>query len=355
MGDTRIPSQTMNIVSVSLHILSLTTLCALAGSPWGEGDLPVEHKFYNRFTINGLDHELDVWTPDAEGNFPVIYFLGGLGGIIPGVAYDTLMRGISSHGYIVLQPWVLISNPGDNYAAEWLVGVQEWIEDNLEGKLHGDNINAGMHIDNDDVFLMGHSSGSHVIVEYLKHHCNKVKGQILFSPVDGLDPFGLVELFAITPGEYLNYEVPTLVIMAGLDNQPGFNIGNLVPACAPDDLSNTRFYNAMPGNTWFVNATAYGHGDCLDEFYYDAMMAIHFCGSDKTQDRVTYRSFAAGEIVSFMNAILYGQCDELMYIEDPSRMTVDATVMKKESVTGSGWECGMPAFCNWQEDPYPNL
>ena len=134
------------------------------------------------------------------------------------------------------------------------------------------DINAGMHIDNDDVFLMGHSSGAHVIVEYFKHHCNKAKGQILFSPVDGFDPFGLVDLFAITPGEYLNYEVPTLVIMAGLDNQPGFNIGQLVPACAPDDLSNTRFYNAMPGNTWFVNATAYGHGDCLDEFYYDAMM-----------------------------------------------------------------------------------
>ena len=73
-----------------------------------------------------------------------------------------------------------------------------------------------------------------------------------------------------------------------------------------------------------------------------------------------------------MNAILYGNCDELMYIEvrirhvplynshtdnitlkDPTMMTVDATVMKKESTTGSGWECGMPAYCNWREDPYP--
>merc|ERR1712215_621655 len=350
---TRIPSQAMNIVSVSLHILSLTTLCALAGSPWGEGDLPVEHKFYNRFTINGLDHELDVWTPDAEGNFPVIYFLGGLGGIIPGVAYDTLMRGISSHGYIVLQPWVLISNPGDNYAAEWLVGVQEWIEDNLEGKLHGDNINGGMHIDNDDVFLMGHSSGSHVIVEYLKHHCNKVKGQILFSPVDGFDPFGLVDMFAITPGEYLNYDTPTLLIMTGLDNTPGSNIiGSMTPPCAPDELSNMRFYNAMPSNTWLVNATAYGHGDCLDELYYNAMQLIHFCGTDKDQDRVSYRSFISGEIVSFLSAMLY-DCNYLMYIEDPSTMPVLATTIAKDSTTDTQWTCGVQGYCIWREEPYP--
>ena len=45
---------------------------------------------------------------------------------------------IASHGYIVMDPWVILSNPVNNYQAEWLVGVQEWVEDNLEGKLHGD-------------------------------------------------------------------------------------------------------------------------------------------------------------------------------------------------------------------------
>ena len=30
------------------------------------------------------------------------------------------------------------------------------------------------------------------------------------SPVDGFDPFGWIDLFAITPGEYLNYESPAL-------------------------------------------------------------------------------------------------------------------------------------------------
>jgi hypothetical protein len=37
-----------------------------------------------------------------------------------------------------------------------------------------------------------------------------VKGQILFSAVDGFDPFGWIENFIITPGEYVNYALPTL-------------------------------------------------------------------------------------------------------------------------------------------------
>ena len=48
---------------------------------------------------------------------------------------------------------------------------------------------------------MGHSSGGHIEVEFLKHYCDLVKGQILFSPVDGVDPFGLIDEYTITPGQ----------------------------------------------------------------------------------------------------------------------------------------------------------
>ena len=43
-----------------------------------------------------------------------------------------------------------------------------------------------------------------------QHHCGDVKGQILFSPVDGFDPFGWIDNFVVTPGEYLNYALPSL-------------------------------------------------------------------------------------------------------------------------------------------------
>jgi hypothetical protein len=43
-----------------------------------------------------------------------------------------------------------------------------------------------------------------------QHGCGDVKGQILLDPVDGFDPFGWFPNFITTPGEYLNYAMPTL-------------------------------------------------------------------------------------------------------------------------------------------------
>merc|ERR1739838_482449 len=339
---------------------SLVCLClalqtaALTGDPFTPGPHPVKHQLYNRFLNNGLNHELDVWAPASEGTFPVLYFMAGLGGIVPGVAYTTVMQHIASHGIAVLYPWALISNPGDNYEGEWLVEVQDWVEEHLVPRLQDDGWPAGFQLDHDSLLLGGHSAGGHIAVGYLTHHCNKVKGSVLLSPVDGFDPFGLIPNFVITPGTYLNYDTPTLVLMAGLDNTPGSHIiGDTTPSCAPDDLSNTRFYDAMPGQAWLVNNTQFGHGDLLDEFYYNAMTAIHFCGTDKSQDRELYRAVIAGTIVSFSAAVLDNQCEALQYIEDADMTPVDSTTITKSSVTGSAWSCNTESFCNWQEEPFP--
>ncbi len=45
-------------------------------------------------------------------------------------------------------------------------------------------------------------------------------GQILLSPVDGADPIGLNPVVAITPGEKVNYTIPTLQIVTGFDPVP---------------------------------------------------------------------------------------------------------------------------------------
>lgn len=67
----------------------------------------------------------------------------------------------------------------------------------------------------------GHSAGAHVLVEYLKAGCGKFKAQVLMSPVDGVDAAGLIPIFCITPGQTLNYAMPTLHLAAGLDNLGG--------------------------------------------------------------------------------------------------------------------------------------
>ena len=87
----------------------------------------------------------------------------------------------------------------------------------------------------------------------------------MLSPVDGVDPYGIVQDYCITPGEKLNFETPTLIMTSGLDGIPGIsNTGGLVPPCAPDELANMRFWDALNGKAWFNNATLFGHVDFLD-------------------------------------------------------------------------------------------
>ena len=100
----------------------------------------------------------------------------------------------------MIQPWVL-GNPADNYETDWVMEILEWSRENLEDKLHGSGLDRGLELDFDNIIIAGHSSGAHVEVEFLKHYCDTVKAQILFSPVDGVDPFGLIHDFTITPGQ----------------------------------------------------------------------------------------------------------------------------------------------------------
>ncbi|XP_023340177.1 chlorophyllase-1 [Eurytemora carolleeae] len=352
----------MNILQVSGQVLGLYLGLfigsAQAFDPFTSGPYASQHKTYYALVNTDLHNMIDVWVPDTLDTVdsPILFMVGGMGGLLPGVAYSTIFERVSSYGFTVVQPWILGNNPISNYDGIWLDDVMTWVENHLKEKLDSDGIGIGAVLNHRNVFLGSHSAGGHVTVEYLKHHCGDVKGSILMSPVDGFDPFGWIDLFAITPGEYLNYEIPSLILMCGLDAVKGIDgLGDLVPACAPEDLSNLRFYDALPGNTWLINATDYGHGDCLDQFFVDAIQFTHFCGSaDDSVPREEYRSFIGGEIVTFMSHTLGLQdCTISRYMEDPSLMPVKATVLKKDSVVSEHDAC-LQANCAWQSDPFPH-
>ena len=65
---------------------------------------------------------------------------------------------------------------------------------------------------------LGHSAGSHMLCSYLRQGCGPFKALAYLSPVDGADPWGLIEDYCIQPNETLNYDIPTLILPAGLDH-----------------------------------------------------------------------------------------------------------------------------------------
>jgi hypothetical protein len=62
--------------------------------------------------------------------------------------------------------------------------------------------------------------------------------QIMLDPVDGADPFGIKNDFITTPGEFLPYATPVLILATELDQA---HMG-LSPPCAPNNMSNSRYY-----------------------------------------------------------------------------------------------------------------
>ena len=83
-------------------------------------------------------------------------------------------------------------------------------------------------------------------------------------------------------------------------------IGPLAPiACAPDEISNEIFYDAINAGSprWLVNATKYGHGDYLNQNWLDIIIKSGFCSvkEDWTlNDFITYRDFVGGTVIAFL-------------------------------------------------------
>ena len=116
-----------------------------------------------------------------------------------------------------------------------LRSVIDWMNENLQ--LVFNNRIPGVVADMERFILMGHSAGGHVVTEYLNATCGTVKLQILLDPVDGADPFGFKKDFIVTPGKFLPYATPVLILTNELDHARKDRVE--VP-CAPEALSNDR-------------------------------------------------------------------------------------------------------------------
>ena len=340
----------------SLLLLSLCTALTTAVDPFLPGPYQVDFTSIRPEIFGELDHHLDVFTPRSAGSFPVIIFFPGMSCTVPASSYSTILQQVASWGYVVLGPWAILYNPINTYKAEWVDHVLHWARGHFDSQdtrtAHG--VHQDLVMDFSSLYLGAQSSGAHVAVEYLKQSgdCSSVKAMFLMSPVDGVDPFGMIDDYCIDPPTMLNFQTPTMVISGGLDSIPGIdNLGALMPACAPEDLANDRFYDALTGPTLLVNTTAYGHIDCLDDDMLDMLEMIHFCATDTNTDKDAYRTFVAGQITAFLRFMGQGDCSMGPLLQEVTREGIEATVETKGGLQTSCGEAG----CSWQDSPFSHV
>merc|ERR1711977_784921 len=193
--------------------------------------------------------------------------------------------------------------------------VMEWAKaGNLAQALTDAKISA--------VAVMGQSAGNHVVGQGLTDGCSVAKAQVMIDPVDGFDPFGKVHAEdLITPGQKPNYTTPTLL----LDNELDPKKKNLLfPACAPAKLGAPRWFDATAGPLFNVNASKYGHIDCLNDLFIAAGNLI--CPTDKTTDKAAYREHLATTIDVFLSGVFYSKADNFAQLEDPKSFGITVTL-----------------------------
>merc|ERR1712232_61230 len=169
---------------------------------------------------------------------------------------------------------------------------------------------------------MGQSAGNHVVGQGIKDGCSIAKAFVMIDPVDGFDPFGIIQAEnLITPGKKLPFSMPSLL----LDNELDPKANNLLfPACAPAKLGSPRWYNATSGPVWNVFAAKYGHVDCMD----DSLIAAEgfVCPTDTSTNKAAYRSHLARSVGIFLDALFGGKPENLSKLEDTSQFQINVTV-----------------------------
>jgi len=124
----------------------------------------------------------------------------------------------------------------------------------------------------------------------------------------------------ITPGQKLSFNIPAL----HLDNHLDPKTDLLGVSCSPAKLSGPRWFDAMQGPVWNVNATHYGHVDCLDSAV--GLVGGLMCPSKPLANKKKYREMLAKTVTTFLGAVLDGKTDDLALLEDASNFDVEVVV-----------------------------
>ncbi len=332
------------MIFLLVFLATLTLINAV--DPYSAGPHQVGFIEYH-MNDTGLDHHFGVFAPNTSGIFPVIYFASAFADMLTPASYTTLFSRVASHGYAIAAPHrTEMGTSTEEFDAQWLKDFIDWCQFNLLDLLLTSGFNGGLNLDFINTFLSGHSAGSHIICNYLKElGCGTTKGVIMMSPVDGTDPFGLDPNpnYCTIPGTSLNFETPTVILPAGLDSVSGHE-GPFWPPCAPEELSNQRFYDAFRGPVYMINATEYGHIDIndADTFISGMVNMTHGCAQNPTTTD-NYRHFVAGEFIAFLEAVYKGDCSMLNYLQDPGLMPEAVEVNSK----GTALSPCNNGRCNW--------
>jgi len=265
---------------------------------------------------DGSPLHVSVWYPEGAGNFALNFFIGGLGGLVPTESYGQVLRGVVSHGVVVVgidAIWTPTFDTlyGDYYdeqdqdttttttqskrldLIDKYFQTLDFLHHNLNRFLHEKS--PGTVASFDHVLLSGHSAGVDAGTLMLNRNCSWAHAAVMLE--GGL-------------GEPVNFTMPTLVY--GTELAPQYS--PIIGTCGRDI---NLFYDKFECPKVAVNVTTFGHCDILDPFFYESCRITKACKTRDGTNLPLYRMYAQGMITAWIVAVLQGNCDTLKYVTNP--------------------------------------
>jgi hypothetical protein len=176
----------------------LTLIALLVAIPFSSSG-EIDHWSVGNIIIDNpnIRFRLDIYSPKTPGSYPVIIYLPGLAGLVPSTFYTTMVSAIAEQNVILIGISKIESIKPEKLAIH-LATFFEWVMKPNDGaaRLFSEHRAVkGVTPNMEQLAFLSHSSGAHPLGQYLNATCGPVKLIIMMNPVDGIDPFGIVQDF----------------------------------------------------------------------------------------------------------------------------------------------------------------
>ncbi|KAL8619031.1 hypothetical protein ACOMHN_020729 [Nucella lapillus] len=236
-----------------------------------------------------------VFFPIEEGDYPPVFFVGGLEGLIPSEMYVDVLTRLASHGFVVfgVDPRYPVSQRDSvSEHGDVTVGVDvtmlfkqyDWLHNYMGNK-------TDAHITWNYTALACHSAGCDATLKMILQNHIFAQASVYLKP------------YSASAKETVPVTIPTLSYGTEL-SEKGF------PQCAVSGMD----WKQSPCLKILMEVKGFGHCDILDPLPWQACHDTHFCTTTNNSRNAEYRHFVQGVVSAFLIGTLEGNMATLTYI-----------------------------------------
>ncbi|XP_033763653.1 chlorophyllase-2, chloroplastic-like [Pecten maximus] len=285
------------------------------GNPYADGPLRVGELSLAKTIVNSSLHS-KVFFPLKPDTYAAVYFIGGLGGLVPTETYEIFLSKVASHGFFVFGVDILFpvysahstpqeasrrKNIGD--ALEKYYSQLIW----LQSYMRNQTLST---IAWDKLALVCHSAGCDDTLRLILGNRTMYSASVFLEP------------YSKNVKTKMGFQMPALMYGTQLSEEG-------LP-CAIKGFDWNQFYDVWQCPKIKLEASGFGHCDILDPEAWEVCHLTHFCKTTNNTRLSEYRQFVQGAVSSFLMTTLQGRTDALSYISDIRKIPLPVMDLKTE-------------------------